>query len=218
MSCRALYQRSMHTERLDGITRQVSETITTLGNLFARQWLPSVIVSDNGPQFTFEEFNQFLRKNDVKHVASASYHPQSNGQVERLVHTFQQSYKAISGLCKQKKFSRSTGLLFTSLQKRHHQIYSRIETYEPGWTSWNHQLQVWLQNQLLHALCQDHWSGTKTTNHQGKDGYLDSLFSPLVTACFGSKIIRSHTIRWEITRTNYILALFYSIDSALTKL
>ena len=62
MSYRALCQRSMHTERLDGIIRQVSETITTLGNLFARQWSPSVIVSDNGPQFTSEEFNQFLRK------------------------------------------------------------------------------------------------------------------------------------------------------------
>lgn len=79
-----------------------SATITILRSLFARQGLPVVIVSDNGPQFTSEEFNQFLKRNGVKHVTSAPYHPQSNGQVERLVHTFKQSYKANSGSCEQK--------------------------------------------------------------------------------------------------------------------
>ena len=74
----------------------------TLRSLFVRQGLPCVIVSDNGPQFRSEEFSQFLRRNGVKHVTSAPYHPQSNGQVERLVHRFKQSYEEISGSCEQK--------------------------------------------------------------------------------------------------------------------
>ena len=54
-----------------------SATITTLRSLFARQGLPCVNVSDNGPQFTSDEFSQFLRGNGAKHVTSAPYHPQS---------------------------------------------------------------------------------------------------------------------------------------------
>jgi len=78
-------------------TTTSATTITVLRNLFARQGLPLVVVTDNGPQFTSEDFNSFLRTNGVKHITTAPYHPQSNGQAERFVQTFKMAYKASSG-------------------------------------------------------------------------------------------------------------------------
>ena len=64
-----------------------ASTIEVLRSLFARYGLPEQVVSDNGPQFTSDEFAQFLKLNGVKHIRSAPYHPASNGQVERFIQT-----------------------------------------------------------------------------------------------------------------------------------
>ncbi|CAB4020287.1 PREDICTED: uncharacterized protein K02A2.6-like, partial [Paramuricea clavata] len=60
---------------------------------FASQGLPEMVVSDKGPAFVSKEFEEFLRKNEVRHVTSAPYHPCSNGLVERTVQTFKQAMK-----------------------------------------------------------------------------------------------------------------------------
>ena len=65
-----------------------THTIAVLRQLFAQYGLPNQLVSDNGPQFTSEEFSKFLRTNGVRHVRSAPYHP------ERFVKTFKQAMKA----------------------------------------------------------------------------------------------------------------------------
>ncbi|CAB4009321.1 Transposon Tf2-9 poly [Paramuricea clavata] len=44
-----------------------SKTVEALQTVFARNGLPELLVSDNGPQFTAEEFQLFLKKNRVKH-------------------------------------------------------------------------------------------------------------------------------------------------------
>ena len=52
---------------------------------FARNGIPQEIVSDNGPQFTSEEFTQFAEKYEFKHTTSSPYHSQSNGKAESTV-------------------------------------------------------------------------------------------------------------------------------------
>ncbi len=68
-------------------------TVNKLRAIFATHGLPKVSVSDNGPAFVGEEFKQFLKKNGIKQVYSAPYHPASNGQAERMVRTFKESLK-----------------------------------------------------------------------------------------------------------------------------
>ena len=68
-----------------------SATIQELRRLFATYGLPEQLVSDNGPQFVSEEFRMFLKRNGVKHIKCAPYHPSSNGAAERLVQTFKRA-------------------------------------------------------------------------------------------------------------------------------
>ena len=63
--------------------------------VFARNGVPSQIVSDNGPTFTSEKFREFISSNGIKHTKSAPYHPATNGLVERFIQTFKQSMKAM---------------------------------------------------------------------------------------------------------------------------
>jgi transposase InsO family protein len=52
------------------------------------------VILDNGLQFVSEEFATFLKKNGVKHICCAPYHPYLNGAVERFIQTFKQSMRA----------------------------------------------------------------------------------------------------------------------------
>ena len=65
-------------------------TVDALRSLFAIHVLPEEIISDNGPKFVAQEFNDFLRYNYVKQILSVPYHPASNGKAERAVRTFEQ--------------------------------------------------------------------------------------------------------------------------------
>lgn len=66
-------------------TTTAEKTIDILRSLFARYGLPKEIVSDNGPQFTSEDFHKFTSQNGIKHTRVPPYHPASNGAAERSV-------------------------------------------------------------------------------------------------------------------------------------
>jgi transposase InsO family protein len=52
--------------------------------------LPCQIISDRGVQFTSKVFKEFLKKLDIKGSMSTAYHPQTDGQTERVNQTLEQ--------------------------------------------------------------------------------------------------------------------------------
>ena len=58
-------------------------TVCKLREMFTQHGL----LSDNAPNFTSEEFENFMKKNGIVHITSAPYHPASNGLAERAVQT-----------------------------------------------------------------------------------------------------------------------------------
>ncbi|XP_042147460.1 uncharacterized protein K02A2.6-like [Ixodes scapularis] len=65
--------------------------------LFATHGVPDTIVSDNGTAFVSQEFEEFLQRNQIRHVKVAPYHPSSNGQVERMVQETKQVLRRMEG-------------------------------------------------------------------------------------------------------------------------
>ena len=66
--------------------------IKVLRQFFATYGLPKEIIS--GQQFSYTEFQIFLKSNGVKHIRCAPYHP-SNGVVERFIQTFKKGVRAV---------------------------------------------------------------------------------------------------------------------------
>ncbi|KAL5515638.1 hypothetical protein EMCRGX_G000833 [Ephydatia muelleri] len=62
---------------------------------FSRFGLPEIIVTDNGSQFTSDQFKTFCDENGIRHVRVAPYHLSSNGEAERFVKTFKRAFSAM---------------------------------------------------------------------------------------------------------------------------
>ena len=56
--------------------------INKLKDIFARQGVPDEIVSDNRPQFSFDQFRKFSREYAFKHTITSPYYPEANGEAE----------------------------------------------------------------------------------------------------------------------------------------
>ncbi|XP_064482971.1 uncharacterized protein K02A2.6-like [Ornithodoros turicata] len=65
-----------------------TKTMDAMKDIFVQHGLPQVLVTDNGPPFTSQQFTTFLAELGVHHVRTPPYHPKSNGQAENFVRTF----------------------------------------------------------------------------------------------------------------------------------
>lgn len=83
------------------------ETVEKIRSLIAAYGFPEVIVSDNGPQFTSDEFKLFLKNNGIKHLLTPPYHAQSNGAAERTVQTVKKNLLKL--VLEEKRLTRKTG-------------------------------------------------------------------------------------------------------------
>ena len=59
------------------------KVIDDLEEIFSRHGLPRTIKSDNGPQFTSGEFQEYCVQNGIMHLRTTPKWPQANGEVER---------------------------------------------------------------------------------------------------------------------------------------
>ena len=62
-----------------------STVIRKMKAQFARYGIPQVLITDNGPQFTAENFKMFSKDWEFEHKTSSPYYPQSNGKAENAV-------------------------------------------------------------------------------------------------------------------------------------
>ena len=88
------HSRWLEVERMSSTTSE--KTIETLQILFARYGVLAQLVSNNGPQLKSEEFEQFLKRNGIKHITSVPYHPATNGLAERCVESFKNRMKSVT--------------------------------------------------------------------------------------------------------------------------
>jgi transposase InsO family protein len=73
-----------------------STVIKHAKSIFARHGIPRVVISDNGPQYSSKEFQEFAKKWEFQHITSSPYHPEANGKAERTVQTIKSLMKKAS--------------------------------------------------------------------------------------------------------------------------
>ena len=65
-----------------------------LRSIFATWEISSQIITDNGPQFTSQRFEQFFRANNCKHTRTSPYHTATNDIAECFVQSLKQALQA----------------------------------------------------------------------------------------------------------------------------
>jgi hypothetical protein len=71
----------------------IATVIKHMKSVFAQYGIPKTIVSDNGPQYSSFQFQQFCKEYDIKHSPSSTEHPKSNGLAENSVKTIKKLLK-----------------------------------------------------------------------------------------------------------------------------
>lgn len=66
--------------------------IAAMKSVFAMFSIPTVVISDNGPQFSSRDFTSFATEYGFHHVTSSPRYPQENGEAERMVRTMKEMF------------------------------------------------------------------------------------------------------------------------------
>ncbi|XP_037502493.1 uncharacterized protein K02A2.6-like [Rhipicephalus sanguineus] len=121
-------------------------TINCLRDIFSRFGVPRTLVSDNGTQFTSHEFAMFADRNNITHLRTAPFHPQSNGAAERAVRTIKDGLRKMKGgklehnlmrlLLNYRRTPQKAGLSPSEMLLGY-QIRSRLDTCFPATTAPN---------------------------------------------------------------------------------
>ncbi|CAG9132662.1 unnamed protein product [Plutella xylostella] len=81
----------IEVQKMEGTNAQ--SVVNKLRELFARFGLPTQLVSDGGPPFTSQDFEQYLRLNFIKHTVTSPYRPAGNGAAENAVKSVKRAMK-----------------------------------------------------------------------------------------------------------------------------
>jgi transposase InsO family protein len=76
-------------------TTTSTKTTEVLRSIFSPNGIPAQIVSDNGSQFSSDEFATLMKRNGIKHFKFAPCHPATNGLAIRFIQTFKNSMRAM---------------------------------------------------------------------------------------------------------------------------
>ena len=74
-------------------TTTSTSIIEALKSIFSRHGIPDSLTSDNGPQYSAKEFEDFTKAYDFTHITSSPYHPQGKGEAKRAVKTIKKLLK-----------------------------------------------------------------------------------------------------------------------------
>ena len=80
-----VYYYSKYVEVAYMSTMSCRQTINHFRSIFARHGIPEELTTDNGPQFTAEEFANFAAEARFQHITSSPRYTQANGLAERTV-------------------------------------------------------------------------------------------------------------------------------------
>ena len=69
---------------------RTTEVVGKLKNMFSRWVIPEEIYTDNGPQYSLQEFCNFANTYMSQHRTSSPHYPQTNGEAERAIQTAKQ--------------------------------------------------------------------------------------------------------------------------------
>ena len=108
-----------------------SVIIAAMKMILSQHSIPQTLVSDNGPQLTSSEMKQFAANYGFQHVTTSSYHPQSNGLVERMVQTVKKLISETDDSCLTLLSYRATPLPWCNLSPSELLMGRRVRTDVP---------------------------------------------------------------------------------------
>ena len=108
-----------------------SQAVISLKSIFSHHGIPTVLVSDNGPQFDSRDMKEFASTYGFQHITSSPYYPQSNGLAERMVKTVKSLLRDTSDPYLALLSYRATPLPWCNYSPSELLMGRRVKTYIP---------------------------------------------------------------------------------------